>query len=187
MPDDDGTQKKRIELAQMIADALAGRIEVGDRSALTEAIGGLLAIGVTIRPPHRPKPGNVLVDMRKLLVTGAKMVCEVVGTVKSPLLLPLTALILWDQFWSLIKVEITEYDASVIWAMWTHCDAKQTIADAGLLETVNRMREEKEHGPLSAQELRDSLDKLAKMRCIELWNADPSRWWLREWIKVEYR
>jgi hypothetical protein len=216
MPGDDNAQAKKAELVQMVIDALPdqltnrgdvaraldGMLDIGVRikppeieipkldtnsDLITFESKSPNILDPDIQGGVSVKAGNIRVDMRRLLVAGAQTTRDVVATVKSPWLLPLTALILWDRLWSLLSIEITDKEASVIWTMWMNCDERRTISEAGLLESVNQLRESKEHGPLTGQELQDALERLAKMGCIAPSKADPSRWWLSEWIRVKYR
>ncbi len=133
------------------------------------------------------KPGNVTVDMQRLLVAGAQTVRDFVGTVTMPWLLPMTALILWDRLWSLLRIKITEKEACVIWVMWMNCDADQTVPEAILPVKVNEDRARHGHSPLSDKELAEAVATLERMRCIQRSRNDHTKWWLREWVRVKYR
>jgi len=104
------------------------------RETLDRAIAGLLDAGVGIRPPEdKPpevrielftlrstspnafspdltgadsfKPGNIRVNMQRLLVAGAQTVRDIASAIKIPWRSPMTALILWDRLYSLLRIE----------------------------------------------------------------------------------
>jgi hypothetical protein len=133
------------------------------------------------------KPGNIRVDMQRLLVAGAQTVRDIASTIRMPWLSPMTALILWDRLYSLLRIKIEEKEACVIWVMWMNCDQERTVEHAVLLPKVNENRNQYGHAPLSEQELSKALSTLERMRCIERLRDDHTRWWLREWIRVKYR
>jgi hypothetical protein len=52
---------------------------------------------------------------------------------------------------------------------------------------VNEDRERHGHSPLSEKELTEVVATLERMRCIKRSRNDNTKWWLREWVRVEYR
>jgi hypothetical protein len=148
--------------------------------------GNLGSIFPDVRDGASVKAGNVRIDMQRLLVAGAQTVRDVVTTVKNPWLLPASVLILWDRIWALVNIPITEKEACLIWVMWMNADANQTVAEARLLEQVNAERSRWNHDNLTSSDLKLSLDKLEKIKAIERYKRDPSRWWLREYVSINY-
>jgi hypothetical protein len=203
-------ESKKSELLRSVVEALGDPEARGD---LESALSKLFDIGLTINPPEYStylraltvssfspnrfdpdlgdgesvKPGNVRVDMQRLLVAGAQTVRDIAGTLKLPWLLPMTTLILWDRLWSLLRIKITDKEACLVWIMWTNCGEDQTVPEAILLPKVNEDRARHGHAPLSEKELADALATLERMRCIQRSRSDHARWWLREWIRVKYR
>jgi hypothetical protein len=124
--------------------------------------------------------------MRKLTATAAAGTLAVVGTIANPWTVPLAALVLWDAVWSRSEVDIQEREASVIWAMWVNRDEKGEISKGRLLALVNSERAQYGRLPLSETELKDAIALLKKMRCVERSKTDQSKWWLREWVRINW-
>lgn len=133
------------------------------------------------------KPGNILLNMRKLVATLAGGALTIVGSTHSPWTLLLGALVVWDSIYSGSQVALSEREAAIVWTMWLKSDDKQTIPHAQLLPLVNDHLERHGRGRISPEQLADSLRILERMRCIQRSGTDPSRWWLREWVSVKYR
>ncbi len=159
---------------------------------------------VTIRPPEKKtisfelltissggkgggtslKPGNMILNMRKLFKTIASGVLAIPGIVHAPWTIPFFALLLWDNIWSSLKINFSERDAAIIWTLWFHRDSYNRVQKKGLLEKVNSELTNYERTLMSTQELEDSLDKLCSTKCIV---DNDKQWWLREWVRVIYR
>lgn len=133
------------------------------------------------------KPGNVLLNFRKLLTSLAASGLAVVGAVAVPWTAPLAAIIIWDSVWSNLKVELSEREAAIIWTMWLNRDDDNRVSDAELLDMVNSELRKNGRSSISHQELDDSLKTLKRMQCIERSESDPSKWWLREWVQGDFR
>jgi hypothetical protein len=147
---------------------------------------------ITLNPVGRAggrsiKPGNVRLNMRKLIVALAGGVLTVAGVVSAPWTIPFAAIMVWDGVWSAIGVDITERDAAVLWTMWKHRDANNYVSEDGLLSVVNAELTANGRRSISQIELDESLELLSKISCIERAISVTGKWWLKEWVKVNYR
>lgn len=133
------------------------------------------------------KPGNVLLKTSKLAVLGAKAVTSAVGVFAHSWLIPVAAIILWDEIYSRLKVDIQERDATVAWTLWVHRDKSGCVSHGGLLALVNSERATFGRNPMSQQELDDALALLKRLRCIEPSQDSPSAWFVREWVQTSFR
>jgi hypothetical protein len=133
------------------------------------------------------KPGNIRLNMRQLITALANGTLAAVGAFQVPWTAVLGALVVWDGLYSAASVDLSERDASVMWTLWISCDDNRTVSSQGLLQLVNAERDRCGRVLLSDMELQDALERLKKMRSIERWSKDPSRWWLREWVSVQWR
>jgi hypothetical protein len=111
----------------------------------------------------------------------------IVGVMTAPWTLVIGALLTWDALWSCLELDITEDHACIIWTLWNNRDDRETIAKADVLDAVNRDRSKFGKLPLSTQETDRALADLVKMRCAQQSKKDPNRWWLREWVRIEYQ
>lgn len=133
------------------------------------------------------KPGNITLNIRRLITTVASGVLTIAGIVTAPWTVPFAGIILWDSLWSGIHRDISERDAAILWTMWQHHDAAETVPKAGLVDKVNQQLANAGRNAISQEELDDSLRTLVEIRCIAESRKDSSRWWLREWINVRYQ
>jgi hypothetical protein len=140
-----------------------------------------------LRGGESVKPGNITVDMRRLVTAGAQTVRDITSVLKMPWLAPVIALVMWDRIWSLLKVQISEVEAVLIWVMWMNCDEEHVVAESILLEKVNAERTRHSRKPITQGEFEAALATLEKMKCIQHSRNDGSKWWLRERVSVKYR
>jgi len=132
------------------------------------------------------KPGNVVLNLGKLVRAIASGILTVAGAVAAPWLLVIGALVTWDALWSCLNLKLTEDHACVVWALWKNRDDNDTFLKSDTLDAVNRERAAFGKQPLSAMEVDRALSDLSRMGCIEQTASDPQRWWLREWVRITY-
>lgn len=171
-----------VELAKKVVECLCSVTPPERRTAfelMTIQKGGRGG-GVSV------KPGNVLLNIRKLVSAVASGALTVVGSLHEPWIAVLGALAVWDSLYSGLQVELDEAEASVVWTMWLKCDDSHTLPKSGLLLRVNEQRRKFGRREMSDLEFSDVLRKLERMRCISAGGDDDSRWWLREWVRVEF-
>lgn len=132
------------------------------------------------------KPGNILLNFRKLVASVAAGGLTVVGAVAVPWTGPLAALVVWDILWSNLKAEVSEREAAIIWTMWVNREDNGCVSDAELLDAVNSEFKRNGRSSISREELDDSLATLNRMGCIKRSKTDASMWWLREWVRVDF-
>jgi len=133
------------------------------------------------------KPGNLVLNLRTLLVDLAEVITIGAGAVNVPWLAPIAALRIWNKFWSRLNIKISEHEAVVLLTMWKNCDHNNHIADDGVLDLVNSELGSNGRSSISRQELDDSLETLRRMKCIQRSASIKNKWWLREWVNVPYR
>lgn len=133
------------------------------------------------------KPGNVRLNMRKLMVAVAGGVLTVAGAISAPWTIPFAAIMVWDGVWSAIGIDINERDAAVLWTLWKHRDANNYVSEDGLLIAVNEELSANGRPNISQAELDESLELLSKISCVERASSIKGKWWLKEWVKVKYR
>lgn len=196
---------------QDLATHLVARLETAhpdiDADTKTRLAGEILDAAISIIPPQEEdpvvqfvtlqmagrlggssvKPGNIILDVQKLLTSIGKIGLATAAIVAKPWLAPFALLVLWDDLYSRVKVNIQEREASVIWTVWLHKDNFKSIAKEGLLELVNQERSTSDRAALTQGELDDALGTLLKMRCIAESRQDPNKWWVRESVRINYK
>jgi len=198
----DQTAKKKAELAQMFSKACGCFGDPIEEARASNFIDHF----ASITPPQYStslsfmkmdpggeggaesvKPGNIVLNISRLVTAVASGVLTAVGVVEIPWTAVFGALVVWNTLYSAARVKISERDASVMWTLWLRRDEELTVPDAGLLKAVNAERKKHGQRPLRSTELRDALNKLKRIRSIERSSKDDSRWWLREWVRVTYK
>lgn len=201
--DDSKAQEKRAELEALVASRFR-KDSVPDPLALASALVGHLA---DITPPFfepppmelitlrslggrrggaTTKPGNVRLNLWSLTKAIAGGSLTVAGALGAPWMLLVGGLMIWDSLYSSLKIDLSEVHASVIWAMWRNKSDDRTVAKSEVAQLTQDERHRYGRQPLSERELNDALQDLRRMKCIDEDPDDPSRWWLREWVKVQY-
>lgn len=200
------TTKKERELVETAAVALEGAYGTPLRVLAPEIVRALAEVTppevdddlnltfemLTVRPGggrsgRSVKPGNVLLNLRKVVAAVANGVLTAVGVAAAPWTAVLGALVVWDSVYSCVEAELDDFAASVVWTLWRHADDAHTVSKAGLLELVNSERSAHNSNLLTPQQLRQALRDLERMRCIRTSDSDTTRWVLRESVRVDYR
>ena len=207
-------EKKRIDLqnnvTQQLQSVIAEKLSnifIGEYTSASTVFDNLVENGfISISPPlEKPpvmqfltmdslrnytdgksiKPGNILLNMRKLIESlpevvtiGAGMVCDNNNTVAI-----CGALSLWLKLRDIATINISKEQAFVIVALWRNCDFDHKISlDDGFLSTNNLL---KQYGEPDFTSLKYNIiiDSLIKIKCIELTEEII---WLRERISKNY-
>nr|WP_319570033.1 hypothetical protein [uncultured Draconibacterium sp.] len=128
------------------------------------------------------KAGNIVLNMKKLLIDSAEIGLTIAGVVATPYLIPLAALLIWNKVWSNIKIDLGENQAIAIKLMWENRNIKDnTIEESDVFYLFNQYLKSKNRNELVIEDFKRVLNDLEKMKCIE--KKDSTRWWLREWVK----
>jgi hypothetical protein len=130
------------------------------------------------------KPGNILLNWKRLLIDSADIALTISGSISIPWLVPLAGLVVWNKIWSLLNIEIDERHAVVLWTMWQNKDDENKIERKEILKQTNKTLRKHNRREMNKAELKLILDDLERMQCIERSNHDKLR--LREWIKTRY-
>jgi uncharacterized protein YlbG (UPF0298 family) len=139
------------------------------------------------------KPGNILLNWRKLLVGVSDTILTVAeagagtgtGAVAMPWLIPFAGLVVLDKILSLLTIEITERHAAVIWTIWSNRDPKDCVEGKAILKLVNKELKKYNLPKMNQKELDTILEELKKLKCIK--EIEENKWCLREKVKVSYR
>ena len=151
--------EKRAELLQELSEVLRGcGTPDADRDHLSKAI---LDSYISTAPPESPrlefgfmvvgpmgigggqstKPGNITLNIGKLLDALATGVLTGVGAAQVPFTIPLAALVIWNSLWRTAQVTISETEAGVLYTMWQGKNADHDVSEDGLLEKCNALLE----------------------------------------------
>jgi hypothetical protein len=198
---------KRSELVALLHSRLVQQFGSPTPDVLSRVSEALVEAACRITPPENPpliahlitmapggmgggrstKPGNVTLNVQKFLVALAKIPLTAAAVNARPWTAPFAFLVLWDELVSRVRVEIDEREASVVWTLWVNKDAEGCVAKDLLLGLVNDDRKSFDVAPLAADDLKESVKKLRKLRCVEDWPRDQSKFWIRESVGIIFR
>jgi len=98
--------------------------------------------------------------------------------------LPFVGLYVWNKIWCGSEEKLTEIEATIIYALWKNRNRNNNkISEDSSFKKTNLARREMNLLELSRTEFDLGINRLLKMRCIEIENGVI---WLREWVKIEY-
>jgi hypothetical protein len=168
------------QVLQRFANVTAPYYESGPARLIVLGEGGIGGGSTT-------KPGNIVLNCRKLVKAIATGTLTIAGATTARWLLLVGALVVWDDLWSCLNLKLTEEHACVVWTLWKNPDKSNTVPKSSVLLEVNRERAEFGKQPLSALEADRVLSDLVKMGCIRQSTRNPQRWWLQEWVRISYK
>ncbi len=178
--------QRRDEKIKELSDIVASRLTCLDDSVKFAAATDLISVFARVTSPEKEeirfhlitigkggmgggtttKPGNIILNLRKLVTTLAGGALTIAGALEASWTLVLGALVVWDSIYSGLQVPISEREATIIRSMWLNSDKRQTIAHRDLLALVNEHLERNGRAKISQQELSDSLGILERLTCI---------------------
>lgn len=129
------------------------------------------------------KPGNIVFNLRKLMVAVGEGAVGVAGA-SMPWVLVVSVLLALNSLHEAMEIEIGQTEALVLAAMWQRRDAHRTVKRASVQKFVNEALAAKKKRPLGRSEIDAALVKLQQLRCIA--TADGGRIRLRERVNVKY-
>ena len=126
------------------------------------------------------KPGNILLNWRKLFGALPGMVLTGVGVATNPWLVVLGALVIWKDLYATIRIELEPKHAIVFKAMWDNHNGRNRISEVDAAKFANSALNDADHNTLNSKNFASVVEDLAKIGCIEIKNGEI---WLREWIR----
>ena len=126
------------------------------------------------------KPGNIVLNWRKLFRTVPSIALAGAGAASLPWLFPLAALHIWCEVRAQSEVELSPQHAITMKAMWENHDGRRRISEADALQATNRQLLEFEFNSLNKRNFAELVDDLVRIGCIKL---DEGSIWLREWTR----
>ena len=200
MEDNEALHRKQDELRQLAREAAS---LVGAREADADA--NLVSRSFArLTPPDEPqaevhfitmsalgrgggrsrKPGNVYLNWRKLIDVVPDVTLAGTGMLTSPIwVLPFIGLYLWAKLWRAAEEDISEVDATVIYALWKSKGGARTISEDEGFDKTNSVRIAAGAEPISREHYHAAVNRLLKMECIEI---SDGQIWLREWVRIAY-
>lgn len=133
------------------------------------------------------KPGNIQLNIGKLMDAIASGVITIAGAVQLPWTAPLAALMVWRSLVSSAQITLTETEGCVLYVMWVYKNQDRDIEKSTLLNLCNNLLDKYDKPQLTQRGLNESLSALQNIRAIETSPRNSAMWWLRERVQVTYR
>lgn len=130
------------------------------------------------------KPGNIVLNWRRLVQDSADLVLTGAGVVATPWLIPLAALSIFNKLWAHSSIDVSREQAACLFAMWHHRDENNRIEIDRAHSESAALFEVFTWPSLGRAEFDAVLHDLVQMRCVELPGAGTI--WLREWVRTSY-
>ncbi len=130
------------------------------------------------------KPGNILLNIRKLIEAIPEVVSIGAGMVSDNHIVTVCgALSLWLKLRDIATINISKEQAFVIVALWKNCNSNHKISlDDGFIAT-NNLFDQYGEPEITSLKYNMIIDSLVKIECIELTEEII---WLRELISKNY-
>lgn len=132
------------------------------------------------------KPGNIILNWKKLLVDSADSLLTGAGAVAFNALIPFAALVIWNKLVKHNKIRVEEPHAIVISALWQIKDpySKQVLGE-DLLDRINTTIAQYNLQPFIQSDIDSILNDLEALSSLRR-NSDGSLTLLEE-VRVRYR
>jgi hypothetical protein len=173
-----------------------------------DAIDATLAAFANVTPPQEPevtfdlitisspysapkaqsrKPGNVLLNWRKLIDIVPDISLAGLGAATLPVApawsAVLAGLYIWNKVWRGSTEDFSDAEAMVILALWKHRDSSNKISESEGFTRTNELRASYSLSPQTQAQFSAAIDRLVAIDCIAL---EGGIIWLREWVRVKY-
>jgi len=175
------TGREIREAATLVVDSVAAITEPA-----TTYSSSYMAVGRPGTGGVSTKPGNVLLDMRKLFPLAANSALAVAGFPAAPWLLPVAAYALWCSLKTAAQVDLTKREGAVIWTMWHNRTVSGVVKSAGLLALVNADLRKYGCPTTNRRGLEISLARLERLGSIAHPQYAPSDWIIRELVQIRW-
>jgi len=133
------------------------------------------------------KPGNVLLNWRKLLEIIPDVSLAGLGAATLPVApevaIFLAGLYIWNKLWRGATEEFSDEEAVTILALWQHKNGKNQISEQEGFTKTNEVRGRYELPPLTSNQYASAINRLVSIDCVEL---EGGIIWLREWVQKKY-
>lgn len=126
------------------------------------------------------KPGNIILNWRKLIGALPGIALTGAGAATSPWLIILGALVIWKDLYSTLRVELEQQHATAMLVMWKNHNGKQWISEEKARILTNEALADFDLNQVSESNFAKIIDDLSKAGCVEL---SDGQIWLRERIQ----
>jgi hypothetical protein len=126
------------------------------------------------------KPGNIVLNWRRLFNSFPGLAAGIVGAGNSTCLLALAALGIWMELYSAAKITLDTNQAVAMKAMWDNVGGRQRISEDLAFKKTNEMLKDFGFPPIENVAFANVINSLERIGCLEITDGDI---WLREWIK----
>jgi hypothetical protein len=130
------------------------------------------------------KPGNVLVNFRGLVAEFGDIGLAVAAGATDNRLIPLAAMTIWSKVWKKSAIELSENEASLVYAMWLARDADRLVSREEAFQMFLLLHRHRGLPDPDDSVFAVALDRLIQFGAVK-WHQS-GRIWLREWVQNSY-
>jgi len=216
--DYDRAEEKKKEIISRLSYMLYPNIGLKDSNKIVSSIGlkdssdqisnKIVSSCISVSPPEKKKlvhhllgmvfsgrrgvkstkPGNIVLNIHKLVEAIASGAFVAVSAYQVPWLGLFGLILLWNYLSSSAQVDLSENDAAVIWTMWVHRDRENNeISENELLGKVNDHLAKYDRASITQKDMEFSIKRLEEIKSIKRSRKNPKYWWLCERIAPTYR
>lgn len=114
------------------------------------------------------KPGNIVLNWKKLFGEFPAMALTVAGAFTGPEIFVLSALVVAKSVWSLAQIEVSEHHALTLFKIWEETGGKTQIGEATAFKIVNKHLSASGRNILTKAAFAQIIDDLCDMKSITL-------------------
>jgi hypothetical protein len=130
------------------------------------------------------KPGNISIHWKKFIEIVPEVMVAAIGAGAAPYWAwPFIGLYILNKLWRGAEEDLSEAEATIIYALWKHRNGKNEISDDNGYTRTNSIRNQHNKPVLSRSEYDAGINHLLQMRCIEIKEGMIR---LRERVRIEY-
>jgi len=176
------------ERAKLISkDAIENSVKIFHADGFQDSLQLVTMLGDGREGAKSVKSGNLIINVKKLMVAVSITVPSLYGVSVNPFLAPFVFCSLFFSFIDVLKVELREVDAVVLYSLWAGKGSGRLSPNLGLLERCNKHFEKYGRPNISERDLSHALSRLEKFRCIVKSDAKIDHWFLAERISIKFR
>ena len=198
-PDYDAMKKKDNELKRLALSKIPDDSSTDKNLLIDRLFDSYVQISAPMNPPieirmitmdsmgrdgaRSRKPGNIILNLRKLLQIVPDITITAAGVTGPTWLLPFIALHIWNKLWTGSKVDLDQKHAVTICALWKNRNNENKISEEAGFEKANLIFQQLKLPVLSKSEYTQIINDFLYLNCIEI---EEGIIWLREWVRVSY-
>ena len=128
---------------------------------------------------------NISLNWKKLIIDGSESIITIFGVSVYPILIPLAALVVWNKFYALMDIRLTELHAIMIFSLWKkyNDDDDNNFSTLKILQIVNDNLFTFNKPKIDVIQTNKILQDLLEIGCIK--KVEENKFTLQEEVIIE--